>query len=78
MVLSRLLFNSCLRSGWKLKYQTFLQPLKSDHALFLTDELLDKALRADRTSPDFWKYPILVTASKAWHKLRGGLLLHDG
>lgn len=55
------------RLGWKLKYQTFLQPRKPDYALFLTDELLDEALQAGRTSPDFWKYPTLVADAKAWH-----------
>ncbi|SRR5712692_5554740 len=53
--------------GWKLKYQTFLQGRKPDYALFLTDEALDSALQAGRTSPDFWKHPTLVADSKAWH-----------
>jgi hypothetical protein len=53
--------------GWKLKYQTFLQPRRPDYALFLNDELLDAALQAGRTSPDFWKYPTLVADAKAWH-----------
>ena len=53
--------------GWKLKYQTFLQGRKPDYALFLTDDALDSALQAGRTSPEFWKHPTVVADSKAWH-----------
>ncbi len=53
--------------GWKLIYQTFLQSRKPDYALFLDDEALDAALAVERTSPDFWRTPIVVADAKAWH-----------
>ena len=66
--LSKLLFGLLFEKlGWKLKYQTFLQGRKPDYALFLNDELLDRALQADRKSSEFWNYPTMVADSKAWH-----------
>jgi hypothetical protein len=53
--------------GWPLKYQTFLQGREPDYALFLDESGLERSLGAGRTSPDFWKHPILVADAKAWH-----------
>lgn len=53
--------------GWKVKPQPHLQGRQPDYALFLDDDALNAALRCDRTSPDFWKYPVLVADAKAWH-----------
>ncbi len=53
--------------GWKINYQTYLQGRRPDYALFLNDELLDSALVAGRTSPEFWQYPTIVADAKAWH-----------
>jgi hypothetical protein len=52
--------------GWRLKYQTFLRSRKPDYALFLEDASLRQAIKAGRTSPDFWKYPALLADAKAW------------
>ncbi|MCG8408628.1 MAG: BREX-1 system adenine-specific DNA-methyltransferase PglX [Phycisphaerales bacterium] len=57
-----------LRSlGWTLKYQTFLQGREPDYALFHDEQSHASAIRAGRTSPDFWNYPTLVADAKAWH-----------
>lgn len=52
--------------GWRLKYQTFLRGRKPDYALFLDDAALRQAVKAGRTSQDFWKYPIALADAKAW------------
>ena len=53
--------------GWKLVYQTFLRGRKPDYALFLDEAAKDAALRADRSSQDFWHHPAIVADAKAWH-----------
>jgi hypothetical protein len=50
-----------------LKYQTYLQKREPDYALFLDDTALDAAIQAGRKEPDFWKYPVALADSKAWH-----------
>jgi len=52
--------------GWKLYYQTYLQGREPDYALFLDDTSKDRALRAGRDSPNFWRYPTIVADAKAW------------
>ena len=52
--------------GWHLKYQAFLRGRKPDYALFLDDAVLRQAVKAGRTSQDFWKYPIALADAKAW------------
>ncbi len=42
--------------GWKLFYQTRLQGRAPDYALFLDDPALDRAIAADRLSPEFWNH----------------------
>jgi len=62
--------------GWHLKYQTFLRGRKPDYALFLDDAALRQAVRAGRTSQDFWKYPIVLADAKAWdHSLDRPLMV---
>ena len=53
--------------GWHVFYQTHLQGRGPDYALFDSDESLELAIRAGRTSPEFWRFPILVADAKAWH-----------
>ena len=54
--------------GWQLKYQAYLRGHKPDYALFLDDASLRLALRAGRTSEDFWKYPVALADAKAWDR----------
>ncbi len=53
--------------GWKIAYQTHLRGREPDYALFVTDDLLDRAIVAGRTSPEFWAHPVVVADAKAWH-----------
>jgi hypothetical protein len=53
--------------GWHLKYQAYLDRREPDYALFLTDADLHAALKAGRTSPDFWPHAAAVADAKAWH-----------
>ncbi len=52
--------------GWMFLYQTSLRGRKPDYALFLRDADLDAALRAGRTSIEFWEHVVLVGDAKAW------------
>ncbi len=54
--------------GWKINYQTHLRGRKPDYALFLSEESLYAALKAGRKSPDFWKFPALLSDAKAWYR----------
>jgi len=53
--------------GWKLFYQARLQGRIPDYALFLDDPSLERAIAADRLSPEFWNHPTIVADAKAWH-----------
>lgn len=53
--------------GWKIIYQTRLEGRGPDYALFISDEAKDAALRAERTSPEFWSSVEVVGEAKAWH-----------
>jgi hypothetical protein len=55
--------------GWKLVYQTWLEGREPDYALFVSENAKDVALRADRTSPDFWP-PVAVVADAPWQQSR--------
>ena len=50
--------------GWKLKYQAYLRGREPDYALFLTNEDLDAALSAGRTSENFWSPCTLLADGK--------------
>lgn len=52
--------------GWPLIYQRFLERRKPDYALFINEEAKDLALRVDRTSDEFWRYPTIVADAKKW------------
>ena len=52
--------------GWPVIYQVFLERRKPDYALFINEAAKDLALRVDRTSADFWRYPAIVADAKAW------------
>ena len=53
--------------GWKLIYQPYLRGREPDYALFDGEDSLQRAIEAGRTSPAFWRHPVLVADAKAWH-----------
>lgn len=55
------------RLGWRIKYQSYLDRREPDYALFLSDDDLNAALNAGRTSVGFWSHAAAVADSKAWH-----------